>query len=401
MPRMRRALALAALFVAWAPVAAAQQPVQHCEERCAPTQPLVPSTADDPTVDIFLYAHMEHPLNDGLLTTQSPSPELDPPVDWGLLTPTLDTNTGTPLDADFGYDVRLVAATHIEVHDTGWSAYRHGTFRPLELGTMPLTLFVYYSADSDPQGQGPVGVAPQVRVAAVWKVHETDRDIVVAEGTSDSIHMMSQDGGRFAYEIPIELYPQFKSGFPDASLRRSSIEVRTYQVSNPLVEAGQAQIRVRSGVEFPWRLIVPVRNALDTAEVEWLRGDEGVFLIWHATSPFGVQDVDAESAVLRIPNGDGTMRELPPASVRYYNQHDFQLHPVRLVWKFSHAEAEEHLGKLGVLSVRNSQATFELRETVSFALQPLRPREVPAVDFAVALLIVALLGARLRHLKTQ
>src|SRR5688572_11603230 len=125
------------------PEAAAQTPVTECRAECRPAEG-DPTKATDPdtTTEVFLYGHAQSWLLGGLLTTQFPSPELNPPRQEGYLLPTIFTGTGTPADFQLRHSFNLnPSVSRLFVREDSMYSGGIGSFGPLKLDDDPIRFY--------------------------------------------------------------------------------------------------------------------------------------------------------------------------------------------------------------------------------------------------------------------
>ncbi|MBI2076963.1 MAG: hypothetical protein HYT80_01135 [Euryarchaeota archaeon] len=379
------------------PVAQAQPPAGHvnyCSRECLPSQVNDGNLTNGPT-NIILYAHLLDALQRAPLNTVPPDMTRERDVHGGYLTPSVRVPTGA---VNFQNNVftmyHLPAFVSYDAHannQDGPPAY------PVELVGDRATAYWYLSPHAVPGTNattlpvGGVGAIPQLTVVARL---ETGRHpgfgTLIAEGASVAPVVVSLPGNDYAYEfqIPLTIRNQTiaaEDGFV--------LSVQWYQARNGEDEVTQSDWRIRSGIRFPNRLILPVAQPVRVLDHLSVLRDGHYFIVTTLASAFGAYDLDAFSLNMTFREGPSDVGNPQPL---FFVVNPLKPQTVRVVWAVP-GDASLRAGAYDFsLSVVNLQHTYELRDRVSLDILGIAgPKAGRSPDLAAPLALLTMAAAAL------
>ena len=408
---------VALILLACVPQVGAQRPVEQCSEQCTATDEDV--NAEVPvrggTANVVLYAHFEDILNMAPLNTVPPDPDHEHDLNRGFFpTPTIDTDTGACTGqtcADFHFknnEFRMFFCPGTIDMDRsgGWyyNCHAPGLAEPLDV-TGPMTLYFYVGAGNINPSLGETGASamPNIRVAA--RVEADFREpLVLARGASQPTAITTVSQEPVVYEFKVELEPLPLSPENVAQRMRSGlyIVVGVEQISSgETVEVAQPGWSVRTGPQFPPRIIIPTKDPIRLERVLATVQDGDVYGRAIVRAVYGAYDLDADSLRARIV-APGTDKDVDPRALelievrRAISDHDGVLKPANITWKVH----PEHLDLGGSVyridfEVRNLQGTYELAESIPIPMTAFEGKAVPNVSAFLALAVFGI-GVLLR-----
>ena len=391
-----------------------------CQERCTPTDPDVndPTTRSLPPVNIILYGHWHDAVNLAPLSTIPPDPVVESDLNYGFLLPTVRTNlTCGDCNVHFAsnqFSMFLSPASVELAPDTcRGSCSTGGLALDLWLGDGPLDVYAYFSpnslattnSDSFPLAAGAV---PSVVAEARWETgHNVGRGVPLAAGVSEPATLIGLPGGDSVYEFRIPLW-KFVPMVPYyEEIGGSILTVKLSQVNRDGTEVLQSDWRLRTGPDFPWRIVVPVLNPLQRLRVmSWYEGHD-VGVRWFVQSPFGAYDVDDSTFRLTLRDDAGAeVSSLAPDGIRHRTEPNGQSRPINATWILREDEVAELGARYLELGVLNRQGTFRLVDVFEVPLKPLEAKSEgvpgPGLAFLVAGIgLAVLVRGRARRAETD
>lgn len=405
---MRWTWVVVGVLVSLMPIGAAQVPVESCWQQCHPQDADVNADHMDYT-NVVLFGHRTEGLGRAVMTTQLPTSQFDPDVHWGVLMPALQTRTGTPADVHFGVTDSLMqtsgAALVLDDQQRVVQPQDRG-LQELRFASQPVVLYAYFSvedavdAGSEPPG---AGVAPLMRVEATWELGNVPGEgPLLAYGSTQPFSPRAVPGQETVYEVRIEMErtldvvpTTWVSGIPDL------FTVRSIQVDHETATLTQTGWHLRSGVDLPWRVLLPLENPLESFRTVTQYSNGTAWIQWIVRSPMGSYDVDESTFRLTAQGPEGEVAWTRPPTV-FHRADAFESGhlPVMAAWNVTQAELEVLVGGEFSLSVSNLQHTYELTDVVPVPQQFVLQRsatpglEVALVLAAVAALALCLAGRR-------
>lgn len=384
-----------------------------CTAQCRPLDPDVNSGAQDPAddVNVVLYTHWFDRLNRAPMNTQGPEEVGLPDLNQGFELPTIVVHAGSACGAceianvNLPYNEFSMFTLPYRLDPrraTGGLDYSaQDPAFDLRLGEGPIMIYAYLSAHALPtqnssSGLGSilgVGAVPALRVAAQWETgRHPDRGELIARGTSDLVTIINQPGADTVAEIPI-LLNRFVDVIPRGS--GTILTLRIYQVNeeNPAasVEVVQADWRLRTGEAFPWRMIVPFENPIESSALSTWTFNGTLFARWSVTGAFGSYDVDDRSFTLVARSSDGSVeRTLPPFQIERVPTHPGLLLPVEGVWSIPFNQLPESGEWTLSFSASNLQGTYTVHADSQVTLMTFSgANSTPGPDLLLLALAVA------------
>jgi PGF-CTERM motif protein len=368
-----------------------------------PVAPAVPAPGEpSPPAVVTFYAHWQDLLDRAPLNTLPPDPVRERDLNAGFQMPTLVARPpcGDPCNVTFQNNVfTLFTFPRADTLESGSQYDMADPSYDVNLGDGPILVYVYLSAHPVPSqnSTGEVGeltnagLMPLVQVEALWETgHHTGQGIPIASGAApQTINMVYVPGGDPVYEIAIPM-GRYVDTIPSGL--GTILTVRVHQVAAGNLELQQSNWRLRSGPQYPWRLVVPVENPLIKRDLQsWILNDE-VHVRWGVKAAFGAYDIDASTFRLRLRGGGENAVELPPAEVEYSPLHDPEVKTVYAHWvvPFKLLEGPDRWDIH--TSVANVQGTTGLEAEGDVHLTHFEGKnETPG--FGLVLALVALAGA--------
>ncbi len=395
-------LALLVPSGASAPVA-----VEKCSVECDPqvANDNQVRTGKDPT-NVILYGHFQNILDMAPLNAQLPHPDREPDINNGFLMPTIDTNTGQCVQgqtcADFHFKnnqfTMFSSPGFVEyLSDGSWYTHQEpGLAGDAKLVGEEIRLYWYMSAHSlngQNSGSGtgasaPVGVMPQVGVYARM---ETGRfpfhGEIIAESADFDEHgplsperadMVTVPGQNDVYEFQIKMKIH-KETIPSSHLANGFIVyINPYQVKTEKqegVQFAQPEWRLRTGANFPPRLIVPIEETMSTVASSLTIFDDRLFVRWSLLSVMGSYDMRDNSLKLDVTGPSNVdPKAIDFIILRRGLDHDAHFKPVNATWAIDYVNFPMVDGGYEVtMSILNHQGTYQLVHKLPFKVVDGKP----------------------------
>lgn len=389
-------LALAALAPAGAsePIA-----VEKCSRECDPqaVNGNTVKTGKEPT-NLILYGHFQNILDMAPLNTQQPDSMREPDLQGSFLMPTIDTNTGVCQQqscADFHFknnQFTMFSSPGLVEYltDGSWRTHQEpGLAGDAKLVGEEIRLYWYLSAHSlsgQNSGSGTgstarVGVMPQVGVYARMETGRFPyRGEAIAEsadfdtngpGSTERANMVTLPSQPDVYEFQVKMRI-LKDVIPNSHLANGFIVyVNPYQVKTEAqegVQFAQPDWRLRTGPNFPPRLVVPVEDTMSTVASSLTIFDERLFVRWSLLSVMGSYDLrDSELKIDITGPGKVDPKAIDFIILKYGKDHDAHFKPVNATWAIDYVNFPLADGDYELkLSIPNLQGTYLLVHTMPF-----------------------------------
>lgn len=365
-----------------------------------------PGEPAPPTI-VTLYAHWHDVVNRAPLNTIPPDPSHEPDINQGFQMPTVVVRSpcGEACDVTFQNNVfslytypretPLSAASEFHIDNPAYD---------VELGDGPIVAYVYLSAHPVPSlnSTGAVGeltnagLMPLVRVDARWETgHELGLGIPIAYGaTPDTINMIYVPGGDPVYEIVVPM-GRYIDTIPAGV--GTLLTVRIHQVAADNLELQQSNWRLRSGPDYPWRVTVPVDNAIVKRDLQAWLIDGQAHVRWGVKAAFGAYDFDASTFQLNLASGEKHLVR-PPSEVLYSSLRDPEVRTVYAHWVIPVEELAGGERWTIQTSVQNRQHSTGLDAQTHLTVAPfVGSNRTPGFEVAVALGVAALAALSVRR----
>jgi hypothetical protein len=388
------------LLLSLAPAASAQNtgsaPYDGCSRHPETCDPVAANEGQvrtgDQAVRVILFGHFQDMLQRAPVNTQPPHPELEPDVNAGFLMPTLYVeNEGAPCCRFQNNRFLMVSSPGLIEHDgvDQWRVRQQPYLPyPLRLAGDTVTGFWYISPGSGSDaaaGEPRPGVMPGVGVYMRMETgYLADRGTLIAQGdtgsgyrtegvpeTEGTITMLGTPGQDVVYEfqVPMRLEVERLPFVTDGGWATGEGFVVTavpYQIEySDAVSVTQSDWRLRTGPEYPPRLVVDVERPMRTVMTETVPHDQGLAFRWHLQSVFGSYDVDLDSFTMRVTGPDGVVHAdgNMTRDIRYSTDHAGVFRPVNATWRLMPGIGDGPLpdGRYHVdASVVSHQGTYRL-----------------------------------------
>lgn len=398
--RGSRAIVLSLLLLA--PAVDAQSPpaghVNYCSKQCLPSQVNDDNVTNRPT-NIILYAHLIDVLQRAPLNTVPPDLGREPDVNGGFLTPTIRVRQEiVNFQNSFFTMYHLPAFVNYDPHannQDGPPAY------PVRLAGGQAKAYWYLSPHAVPSSNstslpvGAVGVMPQVTVYARLETgRHAGHGTLIAEGTSVAPLLVSLPGNDYAYEFEVPLTIKHDTiPITDSFV----FSIQWFQVRDGDREVSQADWRIRSGVRFPNRLILPVEEPIRLLEHVSLLRDGHYYLVTTLASAFGAYDLDPFSFNMTFAGGPQPVGNPQPL---FFVSNPLKPQTVRVVWAVPGDNSLRAGAYEFALTVLNLQHTYRLEDRVTLEILDIAgPKTGSSPDLTAAmglLAVVAVAFARRR-----
>lgn len=377
----------------------AQQPVPSCSRDCWVGEPDQGFPQTRPPVPVILYGHMWNTWGQFPLNTQAPTRDLDPDLNEGLLMPTIESGDGQPSGVHFRNNEFVFFSMASDVENfQGSVRFPHGggiaLARDLRLADRPVTGYFYLSPTIRPgdlDGHAFPSVVADIRLEMTIGPYR-GHDGLYAEGRSArGILLPGLDGSEPVYEFAVPM-PLLKTVWPAGpGLHGIRWTVRVTQVELPgNIEFAQSGWSVRSGPQYPPRLVLQVLNPLEVALSPAQRVDDAVMIRGEAISPFGSYDVADGFARLEV-EGTPAIEEnrITLLHAKRGMDHESDLKPVRYLWSVNVPSLD---GYLVTMHARTRQGSFEAADSIRLPVKTFAPgSEIPGFELLLGAL--ALVGA--------
>lgn len=388
------------------PSVAAQERVDACSRECRPQDFDVngPGAQTDAPVKIILYGHFERLLGGAPINTQPPLGGIDGDVNEGFLMPRLVTRTGTMVD--FGFEngefrlFHLPSRVELGMNDQLRYVTMSGMADDLHVLGPTLNGYFYLSPSSVPNAPaspGAPGALAEVRLEmSVRAGHEPDGTLLAyGEGGDGVLLSTPVSTGAPVYEFRIPMVVHRENWSAQLLSRGLSWFVSIRQADTDLASAGQADWRVRSGPDYPPRIILTVANPLVVAPIQYGGQRNGTILRTAAVSPFGSYDVDASSGRLEI-RGPGRIgpEHVQLIIARTHLEHGAEFRPVTWLWRIDFRGADAPPGiYTAAFHVRNAQGTYEgTAQRVIVVGNQAMAAQAPGLELSIAILVPLVLA---------
>lgn len=419
-------LALVVFVAVFAPLSGAQvtAPVPKCSKECYPldedVNPGAPLKGKDTVVKTILYGHFEKVLSRAPMNTQMPDLDHEKDLNDGFLMPVLVTKTGTDVDLNFenNWFIMYSSAGSVEFGDDGeWRIHQEpGLAEDVLIHGEEIRLYWYLSAHPVPNGDSGgfpgnavnLDVMPQVAVFARMETGRfpmNSQSTVIAVGDTGKddnsgligspgrINVISQPGQSDVYEFVVPMKVQNPVIPGSAAAAGFTVSVNPYQIKkkddpNCCTQAMQADWRLRTGINFPPRIVLEQTNALVTKKLGLNIFDNNLMIRWSLVSPWGSYDTDdrvGSSLQAHVVDEQGKMVDMKYISlvkIKRSTDHDGHFKPINITWKFDYRKADLADGKYKVLlSILNLQGTYKLEEEIPFEISGGAPAGVSGGSF--------------------
>lgn len=391
------------LALALVPTALAQSPpaghVLYCSRECQPHQVNTESPVDLP-VNVILYAHLVDALQRAPLNVVPPDPSHEPDVNGGFLTPTVKVREDLVHFESNWFTLyhipRFVQYPLNVTNQDGPLSYA------LKLGGPTAKLYWYLSPQAVPSlsgvqsPTGPVGVIPQLHVyARIDSGRHAFHGTLIAEGQTLAPALVNLPGQDYAYEFEVPLKVVAPEIPPENGF---VVSVNWYQYDNGEEQIAQNDWRIRSGVRFAPRLILPVANPFQLSDSQSLYRS-GIHFIATTVSPvFGAYDIWPFS--LNMTFRDGPRRVADPSPVFHF-YHPLKPQSVKILWAVPNEQGPLPAGTYTFeMSLTNFQQTYRYRTNVTLEIldfSEVKGETTPATGAAPLLAATAVLLALVRR----
>jgi hypothetical protein len=418
MDTLRVVLAILATAIVALPHASAQpQGIAKCSAECDPKEANGGTIKKGEEITkVILYGHFEDILNMAPLNTQAPDPQREPDLNRGFPVPVIDTNTnvcvpGTQTCGDFHFKnnefTMFSSPGLVEYLQEGWRTHQEpGLADDAEIAADSFNLYWYMSAFAVPQqsstsggaSAAKVGVAPQVGVFARMEtgrfkfrgdvIAESSRNIDFGQGTRQNL--ITTPAGEDVYEFVVPMSVKEKT-IPSSEAKNGFIVfIRPYQIMSdnsdtPLVQIMQADWRVRTGPEFPPRLVIPISQPMSTRSALLNLFEDRMFVRWSFTADFGSYDMKDASLQLVSTGAE----KIEPKAIDFIIlkrsvDHNGHFKPVNATWAIDYRNFPLSDGSYELTaSILNLQGTYQLEQKFAFTVLDGVP-QVPRIGVARA-----------------
>lgn len=415
-PRILGAAGIAFLVAGTlAPMAAGQtgHVASGCVRDCDPKAMNGPGyRRGEETTRLVLYGHFEDILNLAPLNTQAPDPVRERDINQGFLMPVVATNhrLGCPsacLDFHFRNNEFTMFSSPglVEYLDEGWRTHQEpGLAADVRIEGREVLLYWYMSAHSVPNedsGSGTgatamVGVVPAVGVYARMEtgrfkfqgdlIAESQDAAGAAQSLAERANMVTVPGRPDVYEFQVRM-KVFQDIIPSADRANGFIVfVAPYQAKTDAVGGAQfmqADWRVRTGPEFPPRLVLAVEPTVRT-EASSLSLSGGQLIVrWSVRSALGAYDLRDEALRLEaVGPTPWDPRGVDVLGLRRSVDCDGHFRPVNITWAYDLTRYPLADGRYELLaSIPNLQDTYLAEERFVFDVVGGRPQVKGLVVF--------------------
>lgn len=398
-------LSILAVAVIASPLASAQAPgadaVAKCSEECDPKEANGGTMKKgDEVTKVILYGHFEDILNMAPLNTQRPDDQREPDLNRGFLMPVIDTNTGacappgSQTCADFHFKnnefTMFSSPGLVEYLQEGWRTHQEpGLADDAEIAADTFNLYWYMSSYAVPQGSSTSGSGATTKVGAVPQVGvyarmETGRfkfrgDLIADNNRNDDPNggtrknLISAPNGNDVYEFVVPMTVKSKI-IPSADTKNGFIVfIRPYQIQgsaddNPNVQFMQSDWRVRTGPNFPPRVVIPILKPMSTRATQLNIFEDRMFVRWSFTADFGSYDMRDNSLQL-VSTGQGKIdsKAIDFIILKRSVDHDGHFKPVNATWAIDYLNFPLEDGSYELTaSIVNLQETYLLEHKFAF-----------------------------------
>jgi hypothetical protein len=367
-------------------------------------QSMILDTDGKAAVRMILFAHFQDLLQRAPLNTQEPQAEREPDLDRGFLMPTIyveDQGGQQAPCCKFNNNRFLMFSSpgFVEYLQEGnWRVHQEpGLAADVEIHGDTVWGYWYMSPSNVPDSLPVSGTAPGVipAVGVYMKMNlgrfESDESSrIIAEGDTgsgfgspdsagqcgDCVTMISTPGQDEVWEFKVPMKVS-KSVIPSVwdetvSEKDHGYVVRAipYQLETEQGRVTQADWRLRTGIDYPPRLVLDIKNPMVTTSTRAHLFDDYLFFRWSFTSPWGSYDVDANSLMLEV---EGP-KNLGPGDIEFVNlkhsvDHDGHFKPLNATWRYDYVNNPLPPGKYTIKAmVHNYQNTYMKTWTEEFTV---------------------------------
>lgn len=401
MKALRVILSILAVAIIASPLAGAQvsTPVAKCSAECDPKEANGGAMKKgDEVTKVILYGHFEDILNMAPLNTQRPDDQREPDLNRGFLMPVIDTNTGqcpvgqTCLDFHFKNNEFTMFSSPglVEYLQEGWRTHQEpGLADDAEIAAETFNLYWYMSSyaipqQSSTQGSGATtqaGVVPQIGVYARMEtgrfkfrgdlIAENNRNDDPNTGTRQNLISRPAENDVYEFIVPMSVKSKI---IPSADTKNGFIVfIRPYQIQgnaedNPVVQFMQADWRVRTGPNFPPRVVIPISKPMSTRATQLNIFEDRMFVRWSFTADFGSYDMRDNSLQL-VSTGQGKIdtKAIDFIILKRSVDHDGHFKPVNATWAIDYLNFPLEDGAYELTaSIVNLQETYLLEHKFTF-----------------------------------
>jgi len=287
------------------------------------------------------YAHWSDVLSPAPMNTVPPEPGVEHDINQGFQMPTvvLRSPCGEPCNVTFQNNVFTLFTVPFPTSGSrGIDFVASEPAYDVGLGDGPIVVYAYLSAHPVPTVSSAseagrltnFGLMPLVNVDALWETgRHPGHGVPIAAGKTEStVNMIYVPGGDPVYEIKIVM-GRFIDTVPAGEGTLLTLRVNQLAASN--AELQQSNWRLRSGPEYPWRIVVPVENPLVTRGLRSSVENDTATIRWAVKAAWGAYDVDASTFQLRL-EANGQRILMPPTSVEYAASHDTAVRTLYANW---------------------------------------------------------------------
>ena len=370
-------------------------PVEKCSRECDPrsVNDNQLRTGKEPT-NVVLYGHFQNVLDQAPVNTQMPDPMREPDLNAGFTMPSIDTNMPCE-QCNFHFKnnqfTMFSSPGFVEyLSDGKWYTHQEpGLAGDAKLVGEEIRLYWYMSAhglsgQNSGSGTGStarVGVMPQVGVYARMEtgrfpfhgetIAESNDFDQNAPGSPERADMVTVPGQPDVYEFQVKM-KIVKDMIPSSHLANGFIVyVNPYQVKTDQregIQFAQPDWRLRTGADYPPRLIVPIEEPMSTVASSLTIFEERMFVRWSLLSVMGSYDMRDASLSLDVTGPS----KIDPKAIDFIIlkrsvDHDGHFKPVNATWAIDYRNFPMADGDYEVtMSIVNLQETYKLVHKVPF-----------------------------------
>jgi hypothetical protein len=375
--------------------------VLYCSKDCRPSDVNDPDVNNTP-VNVILYAHIQDALQRAPLNTLPPDPAQEKDVNGGFPTPTIRLREDV-----VNFENNWFYLYHLpKFVEYGTSAANQDgpLSYPLELVGKTIKLYWYLSPHAVPSQNSSslparsLGAMPNVNVyARIDTGRHPFHGSLVAEGRTSTPIMVSLPGEDYAYQFEVPLEIKNATVPPDGGF---VVSINWYQFQNGENQAMQSDWRVRTGIRFAPRLVMPVGNPMKLLETESLFRAGTHYLATGLSPVFGAYDIDPYSLNMTYESGPSKVGNPAPL---FYFYNPIRPQVVKVVWAVPSDGPPLSAGNYTFrLAAMNLQHTYRFQSDVPLsiiAFNKARPQSIvgldaapPALLWTVSLGLVGCLG---------
>jgi hypothetical protein len=355
----------------------------------------------DVSVRTILYGHFPDILQRAPINTQKPDPAYEGDLNGGFPMPTLDTNSAcAQCNVHFKNNRFIMFSSPglVEYGGEGWRIHQEpGLARDVEIDGSTITGYWYMSTRSAPAFV-PVPNSPGVMpLVGVYMRMETGRHpfhgTLIAEGDTGTGRgspdagkaqnkavtiYQAPDGSDNIYQFKVDMTVRTNKIPSRADAQGYVVTIIPYQLrygeegAATSAEFTQADWRVRTGPDYPPRLVLNVKNPMVTTHTLVHTFDNHLFFRWSFLSPWGSYDLDANSLQLEVSSPNKKLGTSGPSALqskeglefiklKHSVDHDGHFKPLNATWRYAYGQKPLPAGEYTVSAmVHNLQNTYML-----------------------------------------